>query len=290
LHLGSLLAAAGSYLHARSRGGRWLLRIDDLDRERCQPGFAAAFPATLEVFGFEWDGKIHFQSDRTDDYRAALESLQAAGRCYPCRCSRATLAAAQAADPALEPIYPGSCREQPDTGEGPHAVRFAIESEQAPVEFDDLFQGRYRQDCRREAGDFIVRRRDGPHAYHLAVVVDDARVGVTEVIRGADLLSSTPRQILLQRALGLATPDYGHLPVLTESNGRKLAKSRRALPLAAQEAPRQLCQVLEWLEQRPPPGLARASVQEIWAWAIPNWDPRRLSGQRERRLPPAGPD
>jgi glutamyl-Q tRNA(Asp) synthetase len=164
-------------------------------------------------------------------------------------------------------------------------VRFAIDDDQPPVEFDDSFQGRYRQDCRCEAGDFIVRRRDGAHAYHLAVVVDDARLGVTEVIRGADLLSSTPRQILLQRALGLATPAYGHLPVLTESDGRKLAKSRRALPLAPQAAPRQLWQVLDWLAQRPPQELERASVHDIWAWAIPNWDPRRLSGQLERRLP-----
>jgi glutamyl-Q tRNA(Asp) synthetase len=290
LHLGSLLAATGSYLNVRSQSGRWLLRIDDLDRARCQPRLAAEFPATLEAFGFEWDGNIHFQSDGTDEYQAALEKLQAAGRCYPCRCSRAMLAAAQAADPALEPVYPGTCRARPDAGQGPQALRFAIESGQAPVEFDDLFQGRYRQDCRREAGDFILRRRDGPHAYHLAVVVDDARLGITEVIRGADLLSSTPRQILLQRALGLTTPAYGHLPVLTESDGRKLAKSQRALPLARQAAPRQLWQVLEWLGQRPPRELERASVREIWAWAIPNWEPLRLSGQLERRLPAAGQD
>ncbi len=121
------------------------------------------------------------------------------------------------------------------------------------------------------------------------MVVDDARIGVTEVVRGADLLSSTPRQILLQRALGLPTPSYGHLPVLTESDGRKLAKSRRALPLAAEAAPQQLWQVLSWLEQSPPPELARTPVREIWAWAIPNWKPERLVGVRERRLPPADP-
>jgi glutamyl-Q tRNA(Asp) synthetase len=285
--LGSLLAAAGSYLSARSQGGRWILRIDDLDRERCVPGLRESFPKTLETFGFEWDGSIQFQSDRIDDYRLALDDLLAANLCFPCRCSRATLAATVAIDPGSEPVYPGTCRNDPAAARVPHALRFAIGGDQAVVEFEDAYQGTYRQDCRQEAGDFVVRRRDGSFAYHLAVVVDDARIGVSEVVRGADLVSSTPRQILLQRALGLPTPRYGHLPVLTESDGRKLAKSRHALPLAAEAAPQQLWQVLTWLEQSPPPELARTPVRELWAWAIPNWKPERLVGHRERRLPPA---
>ena len=267
-----------------------MLRIDDLDRHRCTPEFSDQIPEILAAFGFEWDGSIYFQSDRIDDYRQALASLQDAGHCYPCHCSRSVLAAAQVADPASEPIYPGTCRQKSVTASGPHALRFAIDALQAPVEFDDEFQGACRQDCRLEAGDFIVQRRDGPAAYHLAVVVDDERQGVTEVVRGADLLSSTPRQILLQRALGYRTPHYGHLPVLTEPDGQKLAKSRRAVPLDARAAPRQLWQVLEWLEQAPPPELAKAPVREIWAWAIPNWRPERLEGHRERRLPPAALD
>jgi glutamyl-Q tRNA(Asp) synthetase len=287
LHLGSLLAAAGSYLSARHQGGRWLLRIDDLDRERSIAGLADEFQWVLESFGFEWDGNTQFQSLRTDRYQDALARLAIGGAAYPCRCSRSVLAAAQAADPALEPVYPGSCRGDPTAGDGPHALRFAIDESQAPVAFDDAFQGRYRQDCRREAGDFVIRRRDGQAAYHLAVVVDDAEMGVTEVVRGADLLSSTPRQILLQRALRLPTPRYGHLPVLTEPDGRKLAKSRRAVPIAAGDAPRQLWQALEWLEQAPPPELESAPVGEIWAWAIPNWRPARIEGRRERRLAPA---
>jgi len=184
-------------------------------------------------------------------------------------------------------VYPGTCRNDASAAHGPHAIRYAISIDEQPVQFDDAFQGRFSQDCRREAGDFVVRRRDGAFAYHLAVVVDDARLGVTEVVRGADLLSSTPRQVLLQRSLGLPTPRYGHLPVLTEHDGRKLAKSRRSLPLAAREAPRQLWQVLDWLEQAPPRELARASVHELWQWAIPNWKPERLAGRRERQLPPA---
>jgi glutamyl-Q tRNA(Asp) synthetase len=264
-----------------------LLRIDDLDRERCVPGLADEFLATLERFGFEWDGSVHFQSDGTEFYAEALQALQAGGHTYPCRCSRAMLAASHTADPASEPVYPGTCRNNPTAGEGPHAIRFAIGTDAQPVEFEDAWQGRVFQDCRLEAGDFIVRRRDGPYAYHLAVVVDDERQGVTEIVRGADLLSSTPRQILLQRTLGFRMPRYGHLPVLTEPDGRKLAKSRRSLPLAAGDAPQQLWQALHWLEQGPPPELARANVREIWQWAIPNWEPERLAGRRERRLPPA---
>ena len=183
-----------------------------------------------------------------------------------------------------EPIYPGTCRRDPSAAQGPHALRFAIAADQPVVAFDDAFQGRYRQDCRREAGDFVIRRRDGQIAYHLATVVDDAAQGVNEVVRGADLLSSTPRQILLQRALGSPTPRYGHLMLLTEPDGRKLAKSRRAVPLDAAVASTQLWQVLAWLEQEPPRELAAAPVKSIWDWAIPNWRPERLEGRRERRL------
>ncbi len=279
-----MLAATGSYLSARHRGGEWLLRIDDLDRERCIPGLAGEFQATLERFGFEWDGSVWFQSNGTEAYEGVLAELDASRLSYACRCSRSALAAALAVDPGAEPVYPGTCRNDPDVRSVPHALRFAISSDEGPVEFDDAFQGRIRQDCRREAGDFVIRRRDGQAAYHLAVVVDDDCQGISEVVRGADLLSSTPRQILLQRALGLATPHYGHLPVLAEPDGQKLAKSRRAVPLAAREAPRQLWQVLEWLEQAPPQELKTAPVGEIWAWAIPNWRPERLFGLRERRL------
>ncbi len=271
-------------MSARSRAGRWLLRIDDLDRERCIPGLAAQFQSTFESFGFEWDGSVHFQSDRIDTYREALAVLQSAGLCYPCRCSRSAIAAAQLADPAAEPVYPGTCRDNAAASSGPHAIRYRIDASQPAVEFNDVFQGMVRQDCRREAGDFVVQRRDGPFAYHLAVVVDDERQGVTEVVRGADLLSSTPRQILLQRALRYRTPTYGHLPLLTEPDGRKLAKSRRGLPLEPRDAPRQLWQVLNWLRQSPTAALARASVREIWSWAIANWRPERLAGSRERRL------
>ena len=283
LHLGSLLAAAGSYLSVRSRAGRWLLRIEDLDRDRCVPGLGDQFQRTLESFGFEWDGNVSFQSDRIDLYEDSLRTLQRAGRCYSCRCGRSMLAAL-ALEPGVEPVYPGTCRHDAAAGSGPHALRFAIDPDQPAIEFVDELQGSVRQDCLREAGDFVIRRRDGYFAYHLAVVVDDELQGVTEVVRGCDLLTSTPRQILLQRALGFRTPRYAHLPLLTEPDGRKLAKSRRAVPLAPQDAAAQLWQVLNWLEQAPPVALAQATVAEVWAWALPNWRPERLAGCRERRL------
>jgi glutamyl-Q tRNA(Asp) synthetase len=265
------------------------LRIEDLDRQRCLPGMAGQFLETLSRFGFEWDGNVEFQSARSARYDEALAALRDARRCYPCRCSRSRLAA-QALEPGAEPVYPGTCRTDPEAGKSPHALRFHVAAGAGAVEFEDAWQGTVRQDCVHEAGDFVIRRRDGSHAYHLAVVVDDALQGVSEVVRGADLLSSTPRQILLQRALGLPTPRYGHLPLLTEPDGQKLAKSRRAVPLDADAAPRQLWEVLGWLEQAPPPELADAPVAQVWDWALTHWRPERLAGLRERCLtaPPEG--
>jgi glutamyl-Q tRNA(Asp) synthetase len=286
LHLGSLLAAAGSYLDARHRGGRWLLRIDDLDRDRSRPGLADEIVATLARFGFEWDGSVCFQSRRSDLYRAALSDIVRNGLAYACRCSRSVLSALQGFEPGAEPVYPGTCRDDPEAARAEHALRFRIPQSEPPVAFEDGFQGLVRQDCAREAGDFIIRRRDGQIAYHLATVVDDAEQGVNEVVRGADLLPSTPRQMLLQRALDLPAPRYAHLPLLTEPDGRKLAKSRRAVPLAA-DASRELWRVLRWLRQAPPPELAAAPVREIWGWAIPAWRPEALAGIRELRLDPA---
>ena len=263
-----------------------MLRIDDLDRERSDPALSLAFQETLRRFGFEWDGAVCFQSRRNAIYAQALAAIRAQDLVYACRCSRSSLSAGQMAEPGLEPVYPGTCRGDPGASEGSHALRFAIADRQAPVELQDRFQGGFRQDCVKEAGDFVVRRRDGQIAYHLATVVDDADQGVTEVVRGVDLIASTPRQMLLQEALGLPTPSYGHLPLLTEPDGQKLAKSRRAVPLAA-DTSQELWRVLGWLEQAPPPELAAAPVRAIWDWAIPNWRPERLAGLRERRLEPA---
>jgi glutamyl-Q tRNA(Asp) synthetase len=247
------------------------------------PGAAEQIPRILESFGFEWDGKIEFQNDRIQYYERALACLGAKGLSYACRCSRSQLAA-QSLEPGDELIYPGTCRNDPDARRGPHALRFRTDARLAEVMFEDRLQGLVSEDCHRKAGDFVIRRRDGFFAYHLAVVVDDELQGVTEVVRGCDLLSCTPRQILLQRALGYRTPEYAHLPLLLETDGHKLAKSRHAVPLDADRAAPTLWEALAWLRQKPPAELAGAPVREVWAWALPNWRPEPLVGCRELRL------
>jgi len=238
----------------------------------------------LESFGFQWDGKVEFQNDRILFYEEALAGLRAKGFCYACRCSRSQLAA-QALAPDEEPVYPGTCRNDPAAAQGPHALRFRTDRGPSVIGFSDRLQGAVSEECRKDCGDFVVRRRDGFIAYHLAVVVDDELQGVTEVVRGCDLLSSTPRQILLQRALGYRALEYAHLPLLLEADGRKLAKSRHAVPLDPDRAAASLHEALALLRQEPPAELAAAPIDEIWEWALPNWRPGRLQGCRELRLP-----
>ena len=275
LHLGSLLAAAGSYLDARANGARWLVRMEDLDTPRVVPGCADEMLRTLETFGFEWDGDVLYQSTRRSDYRAALAELARAGRIFRCSCSRKDLAADDDAGG-----YPGTCRSGP-TKSGPTAIRFRVSD--APIHFDDLYQGPQTFDV-RACGDVVVERRDGLASYQLAVVVDDAFQQVTRVVRGADLLSSTPWQIDLQRALSLPPPIYGHLPLLLEPDGAKLSKSRRSLPLDPSLAVPALFSTLTHLSQSPPPELAHSSIKEVWNWASRHWDPRALAGKAEVQL------
>ncbi len=269
LHLGSLLAALGSFLDARARGGRWRVRMEDLDRGRLVPGCAAHMLQTLEAFGLHWDDAVEYQSARTAHYEQALAQLHAAGLTFECSCSRREL--------ADEAGYPGTCRAGP-RGRGPTATRFRVAAR--TVEFLDRVQGTCRFDL-AERGDVIVRRRDGVFAYQLAVVVDDAAQGVTDVVRGADLLDSTPWQIALQEALGLPPVRYAHLPLVTEPDGTKLAKSRRAISLNPAEAPAQLCRTLGLLRQAPPAKLELEPVGTILQWAIQHWQIAPLQGMRE---------
>jgi glutamyl-Q tRNA(Asp) synthetase len=232
LHFGSLLAAAGSWIFARAAGGRWLLRIEDLDRPRVVPGSADELMAALERYGLEWDGTPMWQSQRTAAYESALARLRESGQVYDCGCSRADLQrapSAAAGDPADDRIYPGTCRHGIPEGRVPRAVRFRVPH--GVISFDDLVCGSVAEEVAKSTGDFVVRRADGLFAYQLAVVVDDAEQGVTQVVRGADLLTSTPRQIALQRALSLSTPQYGHLPLIVTTGGAKLGKRDGALPL-----------------------------------------------------------
>ncbi len=268
MHFGSLVAAVGSFLEARTRGGEWRLRMEDVDAPRCSAAAAAQILRALELCGFAWDGEVIWQSRRSDVYAAALERLKTAGRVFPCACTRRELA-----DSAIAPdgatIYPGTCRQ--GLAAGRHARAWRLRVGDARVGFDDAIQGRIDSDLAADAGDFILLRADGLFAYQLAVVVDDADAGITHVVRGADLLASTPRQIFLQQCLGVALPLYAHLPVAVNAAGEKLSKQTRAAAVDAARPGPALFAALEFLGQRPPAELSGASRDELWAWAMRHW-------------------
>ena len=279
LHFGSLLAALASYLDARANRGRWLVRIEDVDTTRCDAAFASAILSTLSAFGMRWDGEVQIQTQRQHRYDEALRRLVQAGRIYACDCSRR-----EVADSALTgidgPVYPGTCRNKqlPMTSAAkPTALRFAVEA--ATVEWKDQLQGLLAQHLDVEVGDFVVRRRDGLTAYQLAVVVDDFDAGVTHVVRGADLIDSTARQIALQTALGYPTPVYLHIPVATNQAGEKLSKQTLAEPLVSETAIDTLLQALRFLNQPAPS--PTASVNALLADAVRLWQPHAIPKRRE---------
>lgn len=288
LHLGSLVAALGSCLEARRRGGDWLLRLEDVDEPRCSQAAADAILRDLEALGFAWDGEVWVQSRRKARYGELLERLKAAGLAYPCACSRKDLAdAGTAIDGGLR--YPGTCRAGLPPGAlakpAPRAWRLRVDD--APVAFDDAVQGRQEQHLERDVGDFVLLRADGYFAYQLAVVADDADQGISHVVRGADLLDSTPRQIHLQRCLGFPTPAYAHLPVAVNAAGEKLSKQTLAPALEAARPLPALLAAWRFLGQAGPAGDELATAAEFWAWAPSRWDPARIP--RCRTLPAAAP-
>jgi glutamyl-Q tRNA(Asp) synthetase len=229
LHLGSLVAAVASWLFARRANGKWLVRMEDIDTPRVVPGSADEILGALQRYGLEWDGEIVWQSRRTHLYEEALQRLREKKLVYDCACSRAELARSASAPLGAEAVYPGFCRNGIAEGKIARAIRFRAPHE--AIGFDDLLVGRQEENVAERTGDFVVRRADGLFAYQLAVVIDDAEQGVTQVVRGADLLTSTPRQIALQRALGYATPDYAHVPLVVNVDGSKLGKRDGALAL-----------------------------------------------------------
>ena len=231
LHLGSLVAAVASWLFARRANGRWLVRIEDIDTPRVVRGSAEEILAALQRYGLEWDGEVEWQSRRTALYEDALRRLREAKLVYDCACSRADLQRAPSAPLGAEAVYPGYCRNGLPAGKAPRAVRFHAPDQ--VIAFDDLLCGRIEEHVGARTGDFVVRRADGLFAYQLAVVVDDAEQGVTQVVRGVDLLYSTPRQIALQQALGYPTPEYAHVRLVVNPDGSKLGKRDGALPLPA---------------------------------------------------------
>lgn len=259
LHFGSVVTALGSWLRARQAGGRWLLRIEDLDTVRTVPGAESAIRTALERLGLEPDGEVVRQSERGAIYRAALDRLAAESRCYPCACSRREVGGAR---------YPGTCRGGIAAGRPALSRRLDVSGRQMTVH--DTLLGSQTQDLEAEIGDFIVQRGDGLIAYHLAVVVDDALQGVTEVVRGADIWPATPRQVELQRTLGLPTPVYLHLPVAAAADGRKLSKQNAAPAIDAFPPGEALHDALTFLGLTPETS-PRASVAELLAEACERW-------------------
>ncbi len=302
LHFGSLVAAVGSYLEAKSRGGLWLVRMEDLDPPREQPGAADRILRALEACGMCWDGDVVYQSKRSKNYRAALTRLEAQALVYPCACTRREIADSHQSfapsggahnaplarasgrgaggegrdDGAL--IYPGTCRNGLAPGKTPRAIRVRVDHE--PIEFEDAVQGKLSQDLAAEVGDFVLLRADGPYAYQLAVVVDDGEQGITDVVRGADLLDSTPRQIYLQRLLGLHTPRYLHLPAAVNARGEKLSKQTLAPSVDANDPVPVLAQVMDFLGQAPPAHLRRVPLGDFWCWALAHWNATRIPHRR----------
>jgi glutamyl-Q tRNA(Asp) synthetase len=266
LHWGSLYTAIASYLDARAHGGRWLVRIEDLDRPRVVPGSAAGILRTLRQFGLDWDDEVALQSDRTDRYSAALQRLTARGLTFECSCSRSQL--------ADEERYPGYCRDRITRPGAATATRLRVGP--GIIQFSDRIQGMFRQDVAAAVGDVVLSRRDGIFAYLLAVVVDDGAQNVTHIVRGADLLDNTPRQIHLQRLLGLPLPSYAHVPILTEADGSKLSKSARSVRIETSTASQHLSAMLHLLGLSLPRELMGAPPAEIWSWAIDRWRIERI--------------
>lgn len=270
LHFGSMVAAVGSYLDARAHRGSWFVRIDDLDEPRVVPGASENILDCLRRFGMRWDGDVVYQHRNRSRYASAFETLRASGAVYPCACSRrevelAGMAGAEAA------VYPGTCRNGMSEGRTVRAWRMRTTS--VRIRFDDRIQGPVEQDLAADIGDFVLARADGMPSYHLACVVDDAESGITHVVRGADLINSTPRQILLQQRLGFAGPEYLHLPVVVNRDGEKLSKQTRAPAVDPSEAPAILRRVLQCLGQEVPNA---ENLDDLWERAIAGWSRARV--------------
>lgn len=265
LHFGSLIAAVGSYLEAKSRNGEWLVRMEDLDPPRCMPGADQAIIHSLAAYGFEWDGEIVYQSQRFDLYAQALEALRAQDQTYFCNCSRKAIIE-RCAQGQYGAIYDAHCR---NTQQQEGATRIKVTG---AICYADRLQGDVYQDLAQDIGDFHLLRRDGLYAYHIGVVIDDALQGITDIVRGFDLLDSTPRQIYLQQQLGYATPGYAHLPLALKADGQKLSKQNLAQALDNDKPVPVLWEALNFLGQQPPQELRSMSLSECWAWAIANWN------------------
>ncbi|HYZ85238.1 MAG TPA: tRNA glutamyl-Q(34) synthetase GluQRS [Bryobacteraceae bacterium] len=275
LHFGSLVAAVASFLDAKAHNGSWLVRIEDVDEPRSRPGAAEDILCTLERFGLLWDGPVEFQSRRKDRYEMALAKLRELGVAYGCACTRRSASSDTS-------IYPGTCRNGLPSGQAARSWRVRINSQQ--LCFNDRLQGTFCQNLEAEVGDFIIKRADGFHAYQLAVVVDDAEQHITDVVRGADLLDNTPRQIYLQQLLGMSSIRYLHVPVAVNEEGQKLSKQTGATAVDIARPGEALIDALEFLGQQPLSELRAASPHTIIEWAVAKWRPDAIPNQRSREM------
>jgi glutamyl-Q tRNA(Asp) synthetase len=269
LHFGSLVAAVASYCDARANHGLWFVRMEDLDKPREMTGAAENILRTLRDFGFSWDDDVMYQSQRVQAYEVALQQLQTLNRIYACTCSRKEIvdSAVQAGIEGV--IYPKTCLLHPPKPS--KRVAYRLITENKPIVFSDSIQGRVDQNLALEIGDFVVKRADALFAYQLAVVVDDAEQNITHIVRGADLMHSTTRQIYLQQLLGLKTPQYAHVPIVINGQGEKLSKQTLASAINTKHANQLVYLALQFLGQQPPKELVRENLSTLWQWAITHW-------------------
>lgn len=268
LHFGSLVSAVASYLEAKCADGTWLLRVEDIDPPREIAGSSAEIISDLRKLGMRPDQPELYQSSRTAAYQKAIQQLLKQGLAYPCACSRKDLPASG--------IYPGTCQNGIAEGKAARAIRFRVGTDRC--EFDDGLQGLVTDSLASSCGDFIIHRADGLFAYQLAVVVDDDFQGITQIVRGADLLDSTCRQICLQKALGIDTPEYMHLPLAISADGKKMSKREQSDPIKHKDPAFAISQTLDFLGQSPPQDL---SLDELWAWALQHWDSKLIPRKKE---------
>lgn len=282
LHFGSLVAALASYLDAKANQGKWLLRMEDLDKPREVTGAADHILRTLQAFGFEWDGPVVYQSNNIDQYESVLADLSFQGFVYPCTCSRKAIAE-EATHQGIEGfIYPKTCLRQPVNPNKTPAWRIQVTD--CVIGFDDVVQGNVQHALMHDIGDFILKRADGIFSYQLAVIVDDAAAKITNIVRGADLLDSTTRQIYLQQLLHYQTPHYLHIPIASNAIGQKLSKQTLAEALDTSQAPMYLWQAADFLNQHPPVALKTESLNTFWKWAIKQWQPSLIPSKLKLTL------
>lgn len=278
LHFGSLLTAVASYLDAKQNNGTWLVRMDDLDPPREIPGAADKILSTLDAYGLHWDNKVIYQSQRHEQYEAIVQSLLANKQAFYCTCSRKQLTEhASRQKPQTPPTYPGTCREQHTPPNTPFSIRLVVTGASQPICISDQLQGAFCQNLIEDVGDFIIKRKDRLYAYHLAAVVDDHWQNISHIVRGIDLLDSTPRQHYLQQLLGYNVPQYAHLPIVVNDKGQKLSKQTFAKPIEATQCNRTLWVAISTLGLKPPTALQHESAEAILKWGIAAWNHKALT-------------